>query len=116
MPTALAMLHILRESESLSVMVSTFWGPRYSPILAHHAIAHHTGVPGARAARRPASGVDCWPHGAKRDQFVEHLAEVPLFSACSKKDLQQVAKRAEDVTVEAGKVLVSEARRAPSSS
>jgi CRP/FNR family cyclic AMP-dependent transcriptional regulator len=45
---------------------------------------------------------------AKRDDFVDHLAQVPLFSACSKKDLQQVAKRAEDVRVEAGKVLVSE--------
>jgi CRP/FNR family transcriptional regulator, cyclic AMP receptor protein len=45
---------------------------------------------------------------AKRDQFVEHLKDVPLFSACSEKDLEQVAKRAEDVTVEAGKVLVSE--------
>jgi CRP/FNR family cyclic AMP-dependent transcriptional regulator len=45
---------------------------------------------------------------AKRDEFVDHLAQVPLFSACSKKDLQLVAKRAEDVQVEAGKVLVSE--------
>ena len=45
---------------------------------------------------------------AKRDAFIEHLAEVPLFAACSRKDLQQVAKRAEDVKVEAGKVLVSE--------
>jgi CRP-like cAMP-binding protein len=45
---------------------------------------------------------------AKRDAFTEHLAEVPLFSACSRKDLQQVAKRAEDIKVEPGKVLVSE--------
>jgi len=45
---------------------------------------------------------------AKRDEFTEHLASVPLFSACSKKDLQAVAKRAEDVHVDAGKVLVSE--------
>jgi CRP/FNR family transcriptional regulator, cyclic AMP receptor protein len=45
---------------------------------------------------------------AKRDEFTEHLAQVPLFSACSKKDLQAVAKRAEDVHVDAGKVLVSE--------
>jgi CRP-like cAMP-binding protein len=33
---------------------------------------------------------------------------VPLFSACSKRDLQLVARRAEDVKVDAGKVLVSE--------
>jgi CRP-like cAMP-binding protein len=43
-----------------------------------------------------------------KDQFTDHLAEVPLFSACSKKDLQHVARRAEDVKVETGKVLVSE--------
>jgi CRP/FNR family cyclic AMP-dependent transcriptional regulator len=45
---------------------------------------------------------------ARKDDFVKHLAEVPLFSACSSKDLAQVAKRAEDVKVEGGKVLVSE--------
>ncbi len=45
---------------------------------------------------------------AKRDAFTDMLANVPLFAACSKKDLQQVAKRAEDVKVEPGKVLVSE--------
>jgi len=45
---------------------------------------------------------------AKRDEFTDHLATVPLFSACSRKDLQAVAKRAEDVKVDAGKVLVSE--------
>ena len=45
---------------------------------------------------------------ARSDAFVQHLAEVPLFSACSKKELQAVAKRAEDVRVDAGKVLVSE--------
>jgi CRP/FNR family cyclic AMP-dependent transcriptional regulator len=43
-----------------------------------------------------------------RDAFIDHLAQVPLFSACSKKDLQLVAKRAEDVKVDAGKLLVSE--------
>jgi CRP/FNR family cyclic AMP-dependent transcriptional regulator len=43
-----------------------------------------------------------------RDTFIDHLAQVPLFSACSKKDLQLVAKRAEDVKVDAGKQLVGE--------
>ncbi len=38
----------------------------------------------------------------------EHLAQVPLFSACSKKDLQLIAKAAEEVTVKAGKVIVEE--------
>jgi CRP/FNR family cyclic AMP-dependent transcriptional regulator len=45
---------------------------------------------------------------ARHDSFTEMLGEVPLFSACSKKDLHLVAKRAEDVRVDAGKVLVSE--------
>jgi CRP/FNR family cyclic AMP-dependent transcriptional regulator len=45
---------------------------------------------------------------ARKDEFIDHLAQVPLFSACSRKDLQQVAKRAEDVNVEPGKILVSE--------
>jgi CRP-like cAMP-binding protein len=44
----------------------------------------------------------------RRDAFTAHLAQVPLFSACSKKDLSLVARRAEDVRVDAGKVLVSE--------
>ena len=43
-----------------------------------------------------------------RDAFVDHLAKVPLFSACSQKDLRLVAKRAENVKVEAGKQLVTE--------
>ncbi len=43
-----------------------------------------------------------------RDTFVDHLARVPLFSACSNKDLRLVAKRAEDLKVDAGKQLVTE--------
>jgi CRP-like cAMP-binding protein len=45
---------------------------------------------------------------ARHDAFIEHLQQVPLFSACSKRDLQLVARRAEDVRVAAGKVLVNE--------
>ncbi len=45
---------------------------------------------------------------ARQDAFIDHLAEVPLFSACSRKELGLVAKRAEAVKVDAGKVLVSE--------
>lgn len=43
-----------------------------------------------------------------RDVFVRHLQQVPLFSACSTRDLQRVARRAEDVKVEAGTELVRE--------
>jgi CRP/FNR family transcriptional regulator, cyclic AMP receptor protein len=45
---------------------------------------------------------------ARRDAFIDHLQEVPLFAACSRKDLQLVARRAEDVRVPAGKTLISE--------
>ena len=45
---------------------------------------------------------------ARSDSFVETLATVPLFSACSKKELQLVAKRAEHVSVPPGKVVVTE--------
>lgn len=44
----------------------------------------------------------------RSDAFIEHLSQVPLFSACSKRDLGLVARRAEDVRVDAGKVLVTE--------
>src|ERR1035437_1297835 len=39
---------------------------------------------------------------------LEELARVPLFSACAKKELQLIARRAEHVDVPAGKVLVRE--------
>jgi len=45
---------------------------------------------------------------ARGDAFLEHLAEVPLFQALSRKDLQNVAKQAELVTVAPGKVVVTE--------
>jgi CRP/FNR family cyclic AMP-dependent transcriptional regulator len=45
---------------------------------------------------------------ARRDAFIDHLQQVPLFAACSRKDLQLVARRAEDVRVAGGKTLVSE--------
>ena len=57
-----------------------------------------------KAQREGAGGKDM----ARRDAFIEHLQQVPLFAACSRKDLQLVAKRAEDVRVPGGKTLVSE--------
>jgi CRP-like cAMP-binding protein len=45
---------------------------------------------------------------ARRDTFIDHLQQSPLFAACSRKDLQLVAKRAEDVRIAAGKTLMSE--------
>lgn len=43
---------------------------------------------------------------ARRDDPTDLLAGVPLFSACSKKDLQALAKRAEERVARAGDVLV----------
>jgi CRP/FNR family cyclic AMP-dependent transcriptional regulator len=45
---------------------------------------------------------------ARRDAPTALLAQVPLFSACSKKELQALARRAEERTVKAGEVLVRE--------
>ncbi len=43
-----------------------------------------------------------------RDAWLNHLAQVPLFSQCTKKQLQSVAAASIELTVEAGKVLVTE--------
>ena len=49
-----------------------------------------------------------FPLMSRHDVFIDHLQQVSLFSACSRKDLQLVAKRAEDIHVAAGKAIVSE--------
>ena len=46
---------------------------------------------------------------SKRD-YLDHLAEVPLFAACGKNDLKLVARRAENVYVKKGKELVTEGK------
>ncbi len=45
---------------------------------------------------------------ARSDSFVDTLTTVPLFSACSKKELAMVTKSAERVTIPAGKTVVNE--------
>ncbi len=45
---------------------------------------------------------------ARNDDSTALLATVPLFTACSKKELQQLARRAEERRVDAGTVLVRE--------
>ncbi|MFL6205479.1 MAG: cyclic nucleotide-binding domain-containing protein [Acidimicrobiales bacterium] len=40
-----------------------------------------------------------------RQTHLDHLASVPLFSACSKKELQAVAKRSDEATIPAGRTL-----------
>lgn len=43
-----------------------------------------------------------------RDDYLDHLRSVPLFSACSTKDLQRIAKVVDEIEVEAGRVLTTE--------
>jgi CRP-like cAMP-binding protein len=45
---------------------------------------------------------------ARADEILEYFRRVPLFAACSKKDLKVVASQAERVHVEPGRVLVDQ--------
>ena len=45
---------------------------------------------------------------ARKEDFLEHLARVPLFSLCGKGELRQVARRSTKVNLGEGKVFVKE--------
>jgi len=45
---------------------------------------------------------------ASRTKHLEHLAEIPLFSALSKRDLGRIAKASNEITVAPGHVLVDQ--------
>lgn len=45
---------------------------------------------------------------ARRDDIIEHLATVPLFSACSKSDLRIIARHTTEVEAPVDTVLVEE--------
>jgi CRP-like cAMP-binding protein len=45
---------------------------------------------------------------AGTDPSLAYLAQVPLFSSCTAKELRKIAKAASEVTVDAGRVLVEE--------
>jgi CRP/FNR family cyclic AMP-dependent transcriptional regulator len=45
---------------------------------------------------------------AGRDSYLDHLSQVPLFAACSRKELQSIAKASDEVTVPSDKVLVEQ--------
>ena len=45
-----------------------------------------------------------------RTNYLDHLAQVPMFSACSKKDLQIIGRASDEVTVAKGKVLVEQGK------
>ena len=40
-----------------------------------------------------------------RYAYLDHLAQVPLFAACTKKELQAVARASDEISLPAGKVL-----------
>ncbi len=42
------------------------------------------------------------------NHYVEHLAALPLFSTCSKRELQRIARAGDEVQVGEGKVLVDQ--------
>ena len=44
----------------------------------------------------------------RKNDYLDHLAEVPLFRACTRKDLSTIARHAEDMNIRAGKVLIKE--------
>jgi CRP-like cAMP-binding protein len=45
---------------------------------------------------------------ARKDGFVDHLAQLPLFSTCSKKDLRLVASKATPLDIPAGRTIIEE--------
>lgn len=48
---------------------------------------------------------------ARHDAYIEHLKQVPLFSACSQDELRKVARRTTDIPVADGQVLCREGQR-----
>lgn len=57
---------------------------------------------------RPVGNLATFPPMPRRATSIDLLARVPLFSACSKKELAALARRAQDRHVEAGHVIVRE--------
>jgi CRP/FNR family transcriptional regulator, cyclic AMP receptor protein len=47
-----------------------------------------------------------------RDRYLDHLAQIPLFSHCSKKDLRLVSRQLTELDIDEGAVLLSEGERA----
>ncbi len=45
---------------------------------------------------------------ARKKTYLEHLAQVPMFSACSKKELEEIGRQAEELDIPAGEVLIKQ--------
>ena len=48
------------------------------------------------------------PAMASRKAHLEHLASVPLFSGCTKKELEKIARAGDEITMTAGTVIVDQ--------
>jgi CRP/FNR family cyclic AMP-dependent transcriptional regulator len=48
---------------------------------------------------------------ARRDAYIDHLTQVPLFSACSRDELRKLARRTTDIPISEGQELVREGSR-----
>ena len=48
---------------------------------------------------------------ARQDAYIDHLTQVPLFSACSKDELRKLARHTADIPVAEGHVLCREGER-----
>lgn len=46
-----------------------------------------------------------------RDSHLAHLGQLRLFSSCSKRDLQKIARASDQLSIEAGRVLVEQGAR-----
>jgi CRP-like cAMP-binding protein len=51
------------------------------------------------------------PPMARRDAYIDHLTQVPLFSACSRDELRKLSRRTTDIPIAEGHVLVKEGER-----
>ncbi|MEN9504205.1 MAG: hypothetical protein RI958_131 [Actinomycetota bacterium] len=45
---------------------------------------------------------------ASKKAYIDHLRGVPLFSSCSQKDLEKIAKAGDEVTMPAGSLIVDQ--------
>ena len=54
------------------------------------------------------NGASPYTPAVPRAAYLEHLAQVPLFRSLSKRDLQRVARAADELQVEPGRVLMEQ--------
>lgn len=54
------------------------------------------------------NGASPYTPSVPRAAYLEHLAQVPLFRSLSKRDLQRVARAADELQVEPGRVLMEQ--------